>query len=308
MGLLSFLKRSPSAGAGAPSVAAAPVLGDEPAERARTRARHRLIGAVVLLGMAVVGFPLLFETEPRPIPMDLPIVIPKKDAVPPLAMARPGGEAPDVITESAEEAARGVDVPEPIAPAVPKPAPKAELRSAAPKPEPKPVPRAEAKPEPRPEPKPLPKPESRPEAKPVPKPETKPEPKPEPRPEPKPVPRTEARAEAKPEPRAPTREEARAQALLEGRQPEAVRVETARAPEAGGRFALQIGAFSEGGSARDARQKVERLGLRSYTQEIETAEGRRIRVRVGPFASRAEADQAAAKLRAAGLPAAMLSQ
>ena len=36
--------------------------------QARTRARRRLIGAVVLLAIGVIGFPLVFETQPRPHP------------------------------------------------------------------------------------------------------------------------------------------------------------------------------------------------------------------------------------------------
>ena len=54
--------------------------------QARTRARQRLIGAAVLVVAGIIGFPLLFESQPRPIPVDLPIEIPRKDNVPPLAM------------------------------------------------------------------------------------------------------------------------------------------------------------------------------------------------------------------------------
>ena len=39
----------------------------ESIEAIRKRARHRLIGAGVLVLIAVVGFPLLFDTQPRPI-------------------------------------------------------------------------------------------------------------------------------------------------------------------------------------------------------------------------------------------------
>ena len=42
-------------------------------EAARTRAKRRLIGAAVLLAAGVIGFPMLFETRPRPLPMDTPI-------------------------------------------------------------------------------------------------------------------------------------------------------------------------------------------------------------------------------------------
>ena len=51
----------------------------DPVQAARSRARRRLIGAAVLLGVGVIGFPLLFETQPRPIPVDIPIEIPRKE-------------------------------------------------------------------------------------------------------------------------------------------------------------------------------------------------------------------------------------
>ena len=42
----------------------------------RRRAKHRLIGAAVLVLLGVIGFPLLFDTQPRPIAVDIPIEIP----------------------------------------------------------------------------------------------------------------------------------------------------------------------------------------------------------------------------------------
>ncbi|HSV46471.1 MAG TPA: SPOR domain-containing protein, partial [Ramlibacter sp.] len=39
----------------------------ESVEAMRRRARHRLIGAAVLVLLGVIGFPLLFDTQPRPI-------------------------------------------------------------------------------------------------------------------------------------------------------------------------------------------------------------------------------------------------
>lgn len=73
------------------------------------------------------------------------------------------------------------------------------------------------------------------------------------------------------------------------------------------RFVIQVGAFAEDDAVRDARSKVEKLGLRTYIQAVETKEGKRTRVRVGPYTSREEADKAAAKLKAAGLTVAMLT-
>ena len=74
-----------------------------------------------------------------------------------------------------------------------------------------------------------------------------------------------------------------------------------------GRFVVQVGAFTDPAAVREARQRLEKLGLKSYTQEIETASGKRTRVRAGPFATREEADRAGARIKAAGLPAYMLA-
>ena len=57
---------------------------------------------------------------------------------------------------------------------------------------------------------------------------------------------------------------------------------------------------------REARQKVEKLGLKTYTQIIETTSGKRTRVRVGPFDTRDEADRAGTLLKGAGMPAYIL--
>ena len=44
----------------------------------RKRARHRLIGAAALVLLGVVGFPMLFDSQPRPISVDIAIEIPDK--------------------------------------------------------------------------------------------------------------------------------------------------------------------------------------------------------------------------------------
>ena len=68
----------------------------------RIRARRRLIGAAVLVAAGVVGFPLIFETQPRPIPVDLPIDIPRKDGAPPLVVPTPGPLARADVASPAE--------------------------------------------------------------------------------------------------------------------------------------------------------------------------------------------------------------
>ena len=70
---------------------AAVLLPGESVEVMRRRARHRLIGAVVLVLAGVVGFPL-FDTQPRPVAVDIPIEIPDRNKVKPLAPA-PGARS-----------------------------------------------------------------------------------------------------------------------------------------------------------------------------------------------------------------------
>ena len=252
MGLLSLFQRQTDPAGDAPAAELDAVAA------ARTRARRRLIGAAVLLGIGVVGFPLLFETQPRPVPVNIPIEIPRKDGAPPLAppgpspvlsaasaaVVVPDAEMPPTkpaeITERAADAGR--EVPPPAsAPAMP---PAREAVAAAPKP----VPAG---------------------SKPV--------------------------AASAP---APASDGARAQALLDG-QP---------ASAAGSvRMVVQVGAYTEPAKLKEARQKVEQLGFKTYTQVVEVDGTKRTRVRVGPFATKAEADKAAARIKASGLPVAILT-
>ena len=50
----------------------------ESIETMRRRAKHRLLGAAVLVLAGVIGFPILFDRQPRPISVDMPIEIPDK--------------------------------------------------------------------------------------------------------------------------------------------------------------------------------------------------------------------------------------
>jgi len=275
MGLLSFFKRFSPA-----SSAAGPAISEDSVEQARVRARHRLIGAAILVLIGVVGFPILFETQPRPIPVDLPIEIPRKDAAGPLPAPAPKpvpkavtmapNAEPAVITESMADAGR--EVPPPASQQGRTAVPAQETITSPPQPEAKP---ADNKPNR----------SASSEKLQAGKPATD-----------KSVTEKPAKAEVN---KLKDTDAARAQALLEGKEDAKV--------EANGRFVIQVGAFGEAESARDARQKVEKLGLKTYTQVVDTGAGKRIRVRVGPFASRDEAERAAGKIRAAGLPSALLT-
>lgn len=200
----------------------------------RKRAKHRLIGAAVLVLVGVVGFPLLFDSQPRPIPVDIAIEIPARQSVKPLATPTPASATP------APSAAPATPAPDP-APV----APPAAVASVTP------VPAAPA-------------------------------------------------AAAPAAPRLAD-DSARAKALLEDKP-----VASANAPTEL-RLVVQVGAFADAAKAREVRLKLEKAGLKTYTQVADSKEGKRTRVRVGPFANKAEADQAALKIKALDLPATILS-
>ena len=95
----------------------------------------------------------------------------------------------------------------------------------------------------------------------------------------------------------------RARALLEGKKP-APAVEKS---SSGVRTVVQFGSFSDPSKAAEVRRKVEAAGLKTYAQEIDTPKGKLTRLRVGPFTKDADVDAAAKKIKALGLPAAILT-
>jgi DedD protein len=233
----------------------------ESIEAMRKRARHRLIGAGVLVVIGVLGFPILFDTQPRPIAVDIPIEIPDRDKVKPLQAPKPAGPATavsGVVTPApATQAAAGASAvamasapaKESAAPAV---APDSKVAAVT-------AGKAEAKPEPKPEPK--------------------------------------AEAKATADTDVKTAEAGKAKVAPDGK--------AVAQPE--GRYVVQVGAFADAARARAVRAKVERAGLKTYTHVAQTKDGKRIRVRVGPFETRSEADKAASKIKGLDMPAAILT-
>ena len=126
-------------------------------------------------------------------------------------------------------------------------------------------------------------------------------------PKPKLEPKAEPKAETKPEtkPVAKVDDGARAKALLDGQS--ATAPKPAAADAADQRLVVQVGAFADADKAKEVRQKLEKAGLKTYTQVAQTKDGERTRVRVGPFASKADAEKAASKIKSLDLPAAILT-
>lgn len=193
----------------------------------RRRARHRLIGASVLVVSAVIVFPLLFDTQPRPVAVDIAVDIPDRATAKPLV---------DTSKQKPLSAGAGLDAKEEV---VPETKPKVDVK-----------------------------------------------------PDVAVATTATTAAVAAVTPRAPTT-------------PEPAKAEPAKAePKAdpnskdtGARFVVQAGTFSDEAKLREVRSKLEKAGITTYTQVIEGKEGRRVRVRVGPFTKRDDADKMANKIK-----------
>lgn len=263
--------------AAADDQAADPVLPE------KKRARRRLIGAVALVLAAVIGLPMVLDSEPRPVAQDIDIKIPSKShatesrRLPQAAALDPAEQ----ILEPVENA------PVPHAAATPaKPAAVATVSeaSAASVQQGKPVnadkvvaqaPKAQA----------ADIPVAKNDAKSAVKPDSH---------------AKDAKAEAKPA-AASERETERAMAILEGKV--APKSEAAKTAADGkpGRYSIQVAALSSQNKVNELRSKLKAAGIASQTQKVPVANGERIRVRVGPFASKEEAEKMRARLVKLGL-------
>ena len=316
----------PARGRGRKNEPAAPGP-QETIDTLRRRARHRLIGAAVLVGLAIIGFPLLFDTQPRPVAVNAPITIPDKDKVAPLrtpdpvpaaaslgereemvsgAVAPRGGERTASASAAAVAPARRASAEKPAAPtrdarpdaAAADARAKAEEAARLKAEEAARAKAAQAKREEQAKAAQARRDDDRSQA------QTDAQAKREEAARAKRE--QEARAKRESELRAKREEAARARAVLEGRgTPSADK--PAAADAKGGRFIVQVGAFADDSAVREARQKAERAGVKTYTQTVETSAGKRTRVRAGPFSSREDADKAAGALKKAGLGGSVLS-
>ena len=237
------------------------------------------MGAVVLVVIAVIGFPLIFETQPRPIPVDIPIEIPRKEGLPMLVVPAAQVAAPVVVPLAAPTAAQTPTVESASAPLASVEPAASEAKAA-----PMTVPTATAT---------VTASETATPATPV------------------VVPAVKAADKSASSASIPSRvavkpgsaaEGDRAKALLDGSPSPKVDMSNVA-----GRFVVQVGAFAENDAARQTRLKVEKLGLKTYVQVAQTPDGKRIRVRVGPYVNKEEAEKARTKLTAGGFPAVLLT-
>ncbi len=249
----------------------APVAPAPTVEAVRRRAMHRLIGAAVLVLAGVIGFPMIFDNQPRPIAVDLPIDIVDKNKAKPLVMPP---AATNTAAAAAVASAPAATLPAPVA-ATPAPSVETETRSAAVAP---------------------PQPAATPPEKAA---STAAE-----LAAAKALDAQKARAllEGRPVSGASKTPVA---AAAPANTPAAASAKPT--PASDERFVVQVGAFADDAKVRDVRRKVESTGLKTYTQVVKTDEGERTRVRVGPFSDKGEATKAADKIRKLNLPVAILT-
>jgi DedD protein len=113
----------------------------ESVEAMRRRARHRLIGASVLVLIGVVGFPLLFDTQPRPVSVDIAVTIPDRADSKPLVDTSKSKAKPLAASAGLDPKEEVVADAKPKAeppPAQPEPKPEAAVAPVLPKPDSKP--------------------------------------------------------------------------------------------------------------------------------------------------------------------------
>jgi DedD protein len=210
-----------------------------------------LIGASVLVVLGVVGFPLLFDTQPRPVSVDIAVDIPDRASAKPMV---------DTAKQKPLSAAAGLDAKEEVVPEI---KPKADVKpdvavataaaAAATATVAAVTPKAPTAP-------------TAPSAPSSPSSPSAPEP---------------AKVDAKTDAKADIKTESK----------------PSDSKDTGTRFVVQAGTFSDDAKLREVRSKLEKAGITTYTQVIEGKEGRRVRVRVGPFTKRDEADKMANKIK-----------
>jgi len=240
----------------------------------KQRARRRLVGAIAMVVAAVVVLPMVLDSHPKPVTDDISIDIPSRPA-PKLAkheIDTQAGVAPDNPTPDAALAASSLA---PAAQAPSKDTRRADANAAS---------ASAAKPATKPQ-----APAVAANTAPTPAPATSTAPAVTAKPTSKPATRSNATAAA------PSADESNVAASADANSG------TPASPP-GNRFAVQLGAFANDANARNWASKLKAAGVPAYTEHRKQADGSTLTLlRAGPFADRAAASAAIAKVREAGL-------
>lgn len=288
-------------------------------QQIKKRARRRLVGAVFFASIVAIVLPMVMDNEPKQAVQDVEIRIPGQDEKPFApkfasgALEAPPDKAPDSAAEKAQEkkpepAPEKPAVREPLAqpvaapaPAVPAVAPTARLVEPLKEKKPQDT-HAEGKP------KAVEKAPEKPAAKPADKTPAKPE-KPTEKKLEKPVEKKAEKAAEKPADKADKGDKAdkdeakRAAAILAGAgEAKPAKSEAAKPEAKSGPFLVLIGAYANEANAKNIQSKLGELGIKTYSEVLDTPQGKKTRVRAGPFPNREAAEKAREKMQRIGVP------
>jgi DedD protein len=259
----------------------------------KKRARQRLLGAAALLLTAAIVLPLVLDATPRQqnadvvIDMVNPAATKLAEPVVPLVPAKTEAVVSSSITDAtatplttpkdnseiklakinsvSEKTANDVAQPDELKAKV---TPKAEQV-------------IESKPEPKSEPKVVAKPDVKVELKEVTKPKQEIK---------KPEVKVESKAAVKVEPKVVAKAEPKS----------SIATSSDKTPVSSQHFVVQLGAFSNAENVHQLCDRLAAVGVVTYTEKLPSGA---TRVRVGPYADKAQADKVLAKINAAGVQA-----
>ncbi len=72
-------------------------------------------------------------------------------------------------------------------------------------------------------------------------------------------------------------------------------------PAKSGEYLVLIGAFSNEANVKNLKEKLSQQGIKTFSEPLDTPQGKKTRVRAGPFASQDAAEKALAKMKTIGV-------
>ena len=254
----------------------------DPALPEKRRARRRLIGATALVLAAIIGLPMIFDSEPKPFSDDIAIQIPARDApttrqsapsLPTLELSPSVNTVPVVEKPSAPVTAVAPiksDAPAPVAKAVvPEPVqPEKEVKKEV-------VTKEVTKAAPKEATKEATKESAKVASK------------------------DNAKDKASDKAKDKAKDKANSKAANTKSPSDSKNAKSNK--ELPIRYVLQVATLANKAKADEMQEKLKKAGIKSYSQKISTNAGERIRIRVGPFVNKEEADKMRARLSKLGL-------
>lgn len=234
----------------------------------KKRARRRLVGAIFFVSVVAMVLPMVMDHEPRQAVQDVEIRIPGQDEKPfaPKFAVAPVEKAPEKAPE--KPIVMPSDKATPAVPVAPEVKPPVEPAA-------KPTARVlevvkDAKVPDKPAEKPAQKPEKAPE---------------------KPAAKTPEKPADKPK----ADDARRAAAILAGQAADG------KPAAKGGEFLVLIGAFSNEANVKTLKDKLSEQGIKTFSEPLDTPQGKKTRVRAGPFPNREAAERALEKMHRIGV-------